>query len=491
MSPVRPAAVICLAAGEGTRMRSELPKVLHAIGGRTLLGHAVAVTRAIDPVHLVVVVRHGRDAVAEHVSALDPTALLADQDEVAGTGRAVECGLQALPPELTGTVVVTMGDVPLLEAGTLQALVHAHQGSAVTLVTASLPDPHGYGRILRDPDGQVERVVEQRDADDEQAAINEINSGIYAFDVEVLRAALEQVGTDNAQGEKYLTDVVAIARRGGHRVGAHLVEDRWQTEGVNDRMQLAGLGGELNRRILLHWMQAGVTVVDPATTWVDVDVRLGRDVTLLPGTQLHGDTVVESGARIGPDTTLTDVRVDAGASVVRTHGSGARIGAGASVGPFAYLRPGTELHEAAKVGTFVETKNAELGPGAKVPHLSYIGDASIGEGSNIGAGTITANYDGATKSRTTVGRHCRTGSDNVFVAPVRLGDGAFTGAGTVVRTDVAPGALAVSGGRQRQVEDWVARKRPGSAADRAAGEAQMADGAQSGGTAAPNEEPHA
>ncbi len=491
MSPVLPAAVICLAAGEGTRMRSELPKVLHAIGGRTLLGHAVAVARAIDPVHLVVVVRHGRDAVAEHISTLDSTVVLADQDEVAGTGRAVECGLQALPPELTGTVVVTYADVPLLRAATLQDLVWAHQGNAVTIVTASLPDPSGYGRVVRDAEGRVERIVEQRDADDQQAAVTEINAGIYAFDIEILRVALGQVDADNAQGEKYLTDVVAIARRDGHPVGVHLVEDRWQTEGVNDRGQLAVLGGELNRRILQHWMQAGVTVVDPATTWVDVDVRLAPDVTLLPGTQLHGDTVVASGARIGPDTTLTDVRVDTGASVVRTHGSGARIGAGASVGPFAYLRPGTELHEAAKVGTFVETKNAEIGPGAKVPHLSYLGDASIGEGTNIGAGTITANYDGVTKSRTTVGRHCKTGSDNVFVAPVRLGDGAFTGAGTVVRTDVAPGSLAVSGGRQRQVEDWVARKRPGSAADRAAAEARMADGAQSNRPAAPNEEPHA
>lgn len=491
MSPVRPAAVICLAAGEGTRMRSALPKVLHTIGGRTLLGHAVAAARALDPVHLVVVVRHGRDRVVEHVRAIDPTALLADQDEVAGTGRAVECGLQELPAELTGTVVVTYADVPLLRAATLQDLVEAHHGRAVTVLTATLPDPRGYGRIVRDPEGQVAGIVEQRDADDEQAAITEINSGIFAFDVEVLRAALAQVGAGNAQGEKYLTDVVAIARRDGHPVGAHLIEDLWQSQGVNDRVQLAGLGAELNRRTLVHWMQAGVTVVDPATTWVDVGVRLAPDVTLLPGTQLHGATVVASGAHIGPDTTLTDVEVDAGASVVRTHGSGARIGAGASVGPFAYLRPGTVLGEAGKVGTFVETKNAEIGPGAKVPHLSYLGDASIGEGSNIGAGTITANYDGVTKSRTTIGRHCRTGSDNVFVAPVQIGDGAFTGAGTVVRRDVAPGSLAVSGGSQRQVDDWVARKRSGSAADRAAAQARTGQGAQSSEPAAPNEEPHA
>lgn len=491
MSPVRPAAVICLAAGEGTRMRSALPKVLHAIGGRTLLGHAVAAARALDPDHLVVVVRHERDRVADHVAAIDADARLVDQDEVTGTGRAVECGLRALPTDLRGTVVVTMGDVPLLQPGTLENLVRLHQGSAATVVTATLPDPHGYGRIVRGADGEIERIVEQRDADDEQAAVTEINSGIYAFDVGVLRSALAQVGNDNAQGEKYLTDVVAVARRDGHRVGAYLVEDRWQTEGVNDRVQLARLGAELNQRTLAHWMRAGVTVVDPATTWVDVDVRLASDVTLLPGTQLHGGTTVATGALIGPDTTLTDVSVEAGASVVRTHGSGAWVGTGASVGPFAYLRPGTVLHEAGKIGTFVETKNADIGPGAKVPHLSYVGDASIGEGSNIGAGTITANYDGAAKNRTTVGRHCKTGSDNVFVAPVHIGDGAFTGAGAVVREDVPPGSLAVSAGRQRLVEDWVARKRPGSAADRAAREARDADGAQSTQPAAPNEERHA
>jgi bifunctional UDP-N-acetylglucosamine pyrophosphorylase/glucosamine-1-phosphate N-acetyltransferase len=474
-------------------MRSATPKVLHEIGGRSLLGHALATARGVDPAHLVVVVRHQRDLVAAHVADLDPAAVVADQDEVAGTGRALECGLEVLPADLAGTVVVTMGDVPLLEAATLQELLAAHDEAvaAVTIMTAVLPDPTGYGRVVRDGAGAVTAVVEHKDATAEQRAIGEVNSGVYAFDAEVLRSALAEVGTDNVQGEKYLTDVVGIARARGLTVRAHRVHDIWQTEGVNDRVQLARLGGELNRRVVDSWMRAGVTVVDPGSTWVDVSATLEPDVTLLPGTQLLGSTSVAGGATVGPDTTLRDVVVGAGATVVRAHGSGARIGVGVSVGPFAYLRPGTELDEGAKIGTFVETKNTHLGPGSKVPHLSYVGDATIGEGTNIGAGTITANYDGVAKHRTVVGRHCKTGSDNVFVAPVEIGDGAMTGAGTVVRSDVAPGALAVSAGAQRSIDGWVARKRPGSSGDQAAREALDRVGAQSTGPVDHSEERHA
>ncbi|RYJ03999.1 MAG: bifunctional UDP-N-acetylglucosamine diphosphorylase/glucosamine-1-phosphate N-acetyltransferase GlmU, partial [Actinomycetales bacterium] len=274
-----------------------------------------------------------------------------------------------------------------------------------------------------------------------------------------------------AQGELYLTDVVAKAVAEGRPVGAHVLEDVWQTEGVNDRSQLARLGAELNRRTLEHWMREGVTIVDPTSTWIDSAVSLEPDVTVLPGTQLLGATSVSSGATIGPDTTLRNVEVGAGATVVRTHGSDALIGPDATVGPFAYLRPGTELGAGGKIGTFVETKNARIGDGAKVPHLSYVGDAEVGEGSNIGAGTIFANYDGVDKHRTVVGKHARTGSDNVFVAPVTIGDGAFTGAGTTVRDDVPPGALAVTAGEQRIIEGWVQRKRPDTASARAAAEA--------------------
>jgi bifunctional UDP-N-acetylglucosamine pyrophosphorylase / glucosamine-1-phosphate N-acetyltransferase len=466
----RPAAVIVLAAGEGTRMKSAVPKVLHSIGGRTLLGHAIAAARGTGAEHLSVVVRHERDLVAAHVAEVAPDAVIADQDEVKGTGRATECALDALPGDLDGTVLVTYGDVPLLSAETLHGLLEAHaaSGSAATVITATLPDPTGYGRILRDADGSVSGIVEQKDATDEQLAITEINSGIYAFEATVLRKALAQVGTDNAQGEKYLTDVLAIARTEGLRVGAHLIQDLWQTEGVNDRVQLARLGAELNRRIVEGWMRQGVTVVDPATTWIDTDVSLGRDVTILPQTQLHGATTIGDDVTIGPDTTLAHVEIRDGATVVRTHGSHAVIGAGATVGPFAYLRPGTELGAQGKIGTFVETKNASIGAGSKVPHLSYVGDATIGEQSNIGAASVFVNYDGVNKSRTTIGSHCRTGSDNMFVAPVTVGDGAYTGAGTVVRKDVPPGALAINVAPQRNLEGWVQDKRAGTAAAMAA-----------------------
>jgi len=324
-------SVVVLAAGEGTRMRSSTPKVLHRIGGRSLLGHALAAARGLQPQHLVVVVRHERDRVAAHVAEV---ALVADQDETKGTGRAVQCGLQALP-ELCGTVVVTYGDVPLLAGETLVELVEAHErgGCAVTVVTAVVDDPTGYGRVLRDDSGAVTAIVEQKDADAGQRAVREINSGIYAFDAAVLRSALARVSTDNAQGEMYLTDVLAIARADGGVVAAHVLDDVWQSEGVNDRVQLAALGAELNRRVVERWMRAGVTVVDPATTWLDVDVTLEPDATVLPGTQLLGRTRVGADARIGPDTTLTDVVVGEGATVVRTHGSDAEIGPGASVGP--------------------------------------------------------------------------------------------------------------------------------------------------------------
>ena len=470
MTIARPAAVIVLAAGEGTRMKSAVPKVLHSIGGRTLLGHAIAAARGTGAEHLSVVVRHERDLVAAHVAEVAPDAVIADQDEVKGTGRATECALDALPGDLDGTVLVTYGDVPLLSAQTLHGLLEAHtsSGSAATVITATLPDPTGYGRILRDADGSVAGIVEQKDATGEQLAITEINSGIYAFEATVLRKALAQVGTDNAQGEKYLTDVVANARPVGGRGGDHLNQHLGQTEGFNDRVQLARLGAELNRRIVEGWMRQGVTVVDPATTWIDTDVSLGRDVTIHPQTQLHGATTIGDDVTIGPDTTLAHVEIRDGATVVRTHGSHALIGAGATVGPFAYLRPGTELGAKGKIGTFVETKNASIGAGSKVPHLSYVGDATIGEQSNIGAASVFVNYDGVSKSRTTIGSHCRTGSDNMFVAPVTVGDGAYTGAGTVVRKDVPPGALAINVAPQRNLEGWVQDKRAGTAAAEAA-----------------------
>lgn len=471
-----PAAVIVLAAGAGTRMKSRTPKILHPVGGISMVGHALAAAQALNPRALAVVVRHEREAVAGHVAAVAPQARIVDQDEIPGTGRAVQVALEALDAvsELEGTVVVTYGDVPLLEADTLRELVAVHRidANAVTVLTANLEDPTGYGRILRAGDGTVTAIVEHKDADDAQRAVTEINSGIYAFDAAVLRSALAHVTSDNSQGEMYLTDVLGIARANGGRVAAVVTNDFWQVEGANDRVQLAALNAEHNRRNLIRWMRAGVTIVDPATTWIDAGVTLAPDVTILPGTQLHGTTTVARDAVVGPDTTLTNVSVGEGAKVVRTHGSEARLGAGADVGPFAYLRPGTVLGAKGKIGTFVETKNANIGAGSKVPHLSYVGDATIGEQSNIGAASVFVNYDGVSKHHTTIGSHVRMGSDNMYVAPVTVGDGAYSGAGTVVRKDVPAGSLAINVAPQRNLDGWVLTNRPGTAAADAAAAAQ-------------------
>jgi bifunctional UDP-N-acetylglucosamine pyrophosphorylase/glucosamine-1-phosphate N-acetyltransferase len=395
------------------------------------------------------------------------------QEQQRGTGHAVGCALDVLPDATSGTVVITYGDVPLLDRETLAALLaeHVSAGNAVTVLTTRLDDPTGYGRIVRDPGGRLTGIVEQADANPEQLAISEVNSGVYAFDTAVLRDALGRLSDGNAQGELYLTDAISVVDADGGRAGSLEITDAWLVTGVNDRVQLAAMRAELNRRLLERWMLAGVTVVDPATTWVDATVVLERDVVLHPGTQLHGATAVGRGAEVGPDTTLTDCEVGAGAVVVRSHGVSSSIGPNASVGPFAYLRPGVRLGEDGKLGAFVEAKNSEIGRGSKVPHLSYVGDATIGEYSNIGAASVFVNYDGISKHRTVVGSHVRTGSDNMFVAPVTVGDGAYTGAGTVVREDVPPGALAVSAGRQRVFEGWVEKRRPGTAAAEAAARA--------------------
>jgi bifunctional UDP-N-acetylglucosamine pyrophosphorylase/glucosamine-1-phosphate N-acetyltransferase len=467
------AAVIVLAAGGGTRMKSTTSKLLHQVCGRSLLSYAVDAAQALEPRHLCVVVGHLRDQVEAHLDSIAPHVVRALQDAQLGTGHAVQCALRSLP-ELSGEVVVTYGDVPMLTGETLVALVESHRSSAnaATVLTAVVDDPYGYGRIVRSEAGDtVLRIVEQKDASDSERAIQEINSGIYVFDAGVLRAGLATLRTDNVQGELYLTDVVAYATGSGGRVGAHVTDDRWQTEGVNDRVQLAAMGKELNRRIVERWQREGVTVWDPATTWIESSVDLAADVELLPNTILRGATSVATGARIGPDTMLTDVEVGEGAHVTRCQGSLAVIGANAEVGPYSYLRPGTELGANGKIGGFVETKNARIGDGAKVPHLTYCGDAIVGEGANIGAGTIFANYDGVTKSTTTIGRQSFVGSNSVLVAPVTVADGAYVAAGSAVTDDVGPGQLAVARSRQRNIDGWVASRRPGTKTDAAARDA--------------------
>ncbi|MEY9963035.1 bifunctional UDP-N-acetylglucosamine pyrophosphorylase/glucosamine-1-phosphate N-acetyltransferase [Streptacidiphilus sp. MAP12-16] len=488
-----PAAVVVLAAGGGTRMKSAvLPKVLHPICGRTLVGHAVAAARELSPEHLVVVIGHMRDKVAAHLAEVDPGTRTVVQEQQNGTGHAVRVALEALAARgvaLDGTVVVSTGDTPLLTGATLRRLVEAHtaDGNAVTVLTAEVPDATGYGRILRGPSHEVQAIVEHKDATEAQLAIAEINSAVYAFDGKLLAQALGEVRTDNSQGEEYLTDVLGILREAGHRVGALVASDFRDILGINDRVQLAEARRIMNNRLLDAAMRAGVTVVDPATTWMDVQVTYEQDAVVRPNTQLQGRTFVGEGAEVGPNCTLKDTRVGEGAHVSNATADSAVIGAGASVGPYAYLRPGTVLGAKGKIGTYVETKNSTIGDGSKVPHLSYVGDATIGEGTNIGAASVFVNYDGVNKHRTTIGSHCRTGSDNMFVAPVTVGDGAYTAAGSVIYKDVPAGALGVTRPQQRNVDGWVERKRPGTEAARAAQAARSA-GAPGG---VPSDDPEA
>lgn len=468
---VRPAAVLILAAGEGKRMKSATPKVLHTLCGRSMLGHVVAAARELSPERLVVVVGHGREQVSAHLTEIDDSARPVVQEVQHGTGHAVRIAMEALGADgaLDGTVVVTYGDTPLLTAGTLDALVTVHQGAgnAVTVLTANVPDPTGYGRIVR-KGGAVAEIVEQKDASPEQAMIREINSGVYAFDAKLLVEGLSRLTTANAQGEEYLTDVLGILGADGHRVGALTVADHHEILGANDRAQLAELRRVFNARLTGHWMREGVTIVDPATTWIDVQVELEPDVVVYPNTQLCGETRISAGAEVGPNCTLTRTVVGAGARVTNATTDGAEIGEDASVGPYTYLRPGTRLERRAKAGGFVEMKNAVIGEGSKVPHLSYVGDASIGAGCNIGAGTITANYDGVKKHRTEIGDHVFVGTNTVLIAPAKLADGTYVAAGSAIVQEVPAGALAVARGRQRNIPGWVGLRRPGTKAAEAA-----------------------
>ena len=460
MPDARPAAVVVLAAGEGTRMRSATAKVLHPLGGRSMLGHVVTAARELDPEHLVVVVGHAREQVTAALAELDPSAQAVVQEQQNGTGHAVRVALDAIG-HLEGTVVVVPGDAPLLTAQTFRDLLDAHTTAeaATTVLTAELPDATGYGRVVRGDGGQVTSIVEHKDADEQTRRIREINTSVYAFSAGPLREALGRLSTDNTQGEEYLTDVVGIHRAAGLTVAAHVVPHAPEAMGVNDRAQLAEAARVLRDRINARHMLAGVAILDPATTWIDADVQLEPDATVLQNTQLKGATVVRRGAVVGPDTTLTATVVDEGATVRRTTAEGAVIGAGASVGPYTYLRPGTRLGKDSKAGAYVEIKASEIGDGSKVPHLSYVGDATVGERSNIGAATVFVNYDGRNKHRTVVGDDVRIGSDTMLVAPVEVGDGAYTAAGSVITEDVPPGALGVGRARQRNIEGWVDGKR--------------------------------
>jgi len=473
-------AVVILAAGQGTRMKSSLPKVLHRIGGRSLIAHVLDTAAGLQPETVIAVVRHERERVAQAILDHAPNTVIVDQDEVPGTGRAVEQAVAALPADFDGSIVVLSGDVPLIDASTLQQLVtgHVEAGRGMTLLSAIFDNPTGLGRILRGPDGAMSGIVEEKDASEDQRRITEVNGGIYVFARAALEQALAQIGTDNAQGEKYLTDAAVRILASGGSVDAVATTDTWLIAGVNDRAQLAEAGRELNRRIVRAHQHAGVTVQDPTTTWIDADVTIEPDVEILPGTYLHGATAISTGAVIGPDTTLVDCEVGEGARIRRSEATLAVFGPGVEVGPFSFIRPGTDLGAQGKIGAFVETKNAKIGDGSKVPHLTYVGDATIGEGSNIGAGTIFANYDGVQKHHTQVGDAVRVGSKNVLIAPVTIEDGAYTAAGTVVRKNVPPGSLAMNVSPQRNLEGWVAENRPGTSSASAAQRASSAPAAE-------------
>jgi bifunctional UDP-N-acetylglucosamine pyrophosphorylase / glucosamine-1-phosphate N-acetyltransferase len=446
-----------MAAGAGTRMRSSLPKMLHPVCGRPMVAWPILAAREAGAGRVAAITSPGRDISAGLPEGVETVV----QPEADGTGGAIRAALSLI--EESDTVLVLSGDVPLISAATIGGLleVHASTEAAATMLTIELDEPGAYGRVLRDAEGWVERVVEAKAAGDagaEELAIREINAGTYAFDAAPLATALAGLSNDNAQGEYYLPDVFPALREAGRRVAAHVAGDLAVTMGVNNRADLAVVEAEARSRILERHMLVGVTVVDPASTWVDADVEIAADARLEPGTSLRGRTEVGAGAVVGPLTTLTDSRLGAGSSVPHSYLIECEVLEGCSIGPFAYLRPGALLEAGAKAGTFVEVKNSRVGEGAKIPHLAYVGDADIGPGSNLGAGTITANYDGFRKHRTVIGANARIGVDTMLVAPVEVGDSAYTGAGAVIQDDVPDGALAVSQNEQRNIDGYAERK---------------------------------
>jgi bifunctional UDP-N-acetylglucosamine pyrophosphorylase/glucosamine-1-phosphate N-acetyltransferase len=446
-------------------MRSEVPKLLHPLCGRPMIAWPVAAALAAGAEKVVVV--DGPDRRLE--ASLNGSVEIAIQREARGTADAVRAAAKHIDPRRP--VVVLFGDVPLIRASTIRELVEHHErdGAAATMATVVLEDPSGYGRVVRAPDGTVERVVETKapgDATELELHIREVNTGIFAFDGEQLLIALQQVSGENAQGEFYLPDVLPILREHERTVLAHELPDATETLGINDRVALAEVTAIAQQRIHARLMMSGVTIIDPLATVIDADVEIGQDTVVAPFSSLHGSTRIGARCAVGPHATLIDTQVGDDAKLVHAYATGAQVGDGVGVGPFAYLRPGTLLRAGAKVGTFVEVKNSDIGAGSKVPHLSYIGDTDIGESSNIGAGTITANYDGYRKHRTKIGSRVKVSVDTSLIAPVKIGDDAFTAAGSVISQDVPDGALGVARARQSNIEGYSERRKQREAASR-------------------------
>ena len=448
---------VILAAGKGTRMKSALPKVLHAVGGKSMLRHVMTAAEQAGAKRTLVVVGFGGDKVQAEIGAAAEFVLQAEQ---LGTGHAM-MQVQPVLAGFSGTILLLCGDTPLLTGQALLDLVAAHQqsGAAATVLTAMPADATGYGRILRDESGQVLGIVEQKDATPEQKQIGEINTGIYCFEAAPLFAALAGLTCNNAQKEYYLTDVLAILAQAGQRVGAVEVADFQETLGINSRLQLAEAEKILRQRKLLELMDSGVTVMDPASTFVDASVSIGEDTVLYPFTWLEGETTIGRDCRIGPNSRISDSQLGDAVTLHFSYAHECKIAGGVSVGPYVHLRPDTELSAGVKVGNFVEIKNSRVGVGSKLPHLSYIGDADIGSGVNIGCGTITVNYDGKKKHRTVVGDTAFVGCNSNLVAPVSVGSGAYIAAGSTITKDVPDGALGVGRARQSNIAGWVEKKK--------------------------------
>ncbi|WP_295818714.1 bifunctional UDP-N-acetylglucosamine diphosphorylase/glucosamine-1-phosphate N-acetyltransferase GlmU [uncultured Deinococcus sp.] len=453
----RPLDVVILAAGQGTRMKSSLPKVLHPVAGRPMVAWAVKTAQELGARQVVVVTGHG--AAQVEAALAGSGVVFARQEQQLGTGHAFLCGLDAVPDHTSADVLVLYGDTPLLRVETLRDLLadHRNRGSAFTVLTGELPDATGYGRIIRDAAGNVERIVEQKDASPLERTVREFNSGVYLMDARASELA-HRITNHNASGEYYLTDLLALYRAEGDEVHAFRLADPAEVMGANDRSGLAEAEGIIRQRITGMHMRSGVTIHMPETVYIEDTVILGRDVTLEPGVILRGQTTLADDVVVGAYSVITDSVLDAGA-VVKAHSvlDGAHVGAGSDVGPFARLRPGTVLGTGVHIGNFVETKNAQLAPGVKAGHLAYLGDVTVGEETNVGAGTIVANYDGVNKHRTTVGAGVFIGSNSTLIAPRTVGDAAFIAAGSAVHDDVPEGAMAVARGKQRTIEGWSRR----------------------------------
>ena len=448
---------VILAAGKGTRMKSALPKVLHAVGGRPMLRHVMTAAEQAGAKRTIVVVGFGGDQVQAKIGAAAEYVLQAEQ---LGTGHAM-MQVQPVLAGFSGTILLLCGDTPLLTDKTLLALVAAHQqsGAAATVLTAMPADATGYGRILRNESGQVLGIVEQKDATPEQKKIGEINTGIYCFEAAPLFAALAGLTCNNAQKEYYLTDVLAILAQAGQQVGAVEVADFQETLGINSRLQLAEAEKILRQRKLVELMDSGVTVMDPASTFVDATVSVGEDTVLYPFTWLEGETTIGRDCRIGPNSRIADSQLGDAVTLHFSYAHECKIAEGVTVGPYVHLRPDTQLAAGVKVGNFVEIKNSLVGQGSKVPHLSYIGDTDIGSGVNIGSGTITVNYDGKKKHRTHIGDDAFIGCNTNLVAPVSVGAGAYIAAGSTITKDVPDGALGVGRARQSNIAGWAEKKK--------------------------------